>query len=163
MTIATDEFKKALQYWSSGVTVITTQSPSFGLQGMTASSFSSVSMEPPQILVCINKSVSMVEGINESGFFAINILNTEQETTSNLFSNPDTYADRFSTTPYEQGNIGAPLLTESLVSIECTVVEQVSAASHWILIGAVQNTVQRSGEPLLYYKAGYRRIAAQHE
>jgi flavin reductase (DIM6/NTAB) family NADH-FMN oxidoreductase RutF len=160
VTIAADEFKMALQNWASGVTVITTQSQSFGLQGMTASSFSSVSMEPPQILVCINKSVSTVDGITESGIFAINILNTEQETTSNLFSNPNSYADRFSTTAHEPGKTGAPLLTESMISIECTVVEQVSAASHWILIGEVQNTVQRSGEPLLYYKAAYRQIAS---
>lgn len=158
MTIASDEFKKALQYWASGVTVVTTKSPSFGLQGMTASSFSSVSMKPPQVLVCVNKNVSIADGISQSGIFSINILNSEQPAVSNLFANPDSYDDRFSSTPYELGKTGAPLLTESLVSIECSVVELVSAASHWIIIGAVENTVFRSGEPLLYYKAVYRQI-----
>lgn len=158
MAITDDEFKQALQSWASGVTVVTTQSPSSGLQGMTASSFSSVSMDPPQILVCINKSVSTAEGIGESGHFAVNILTTEQESVSNLFANPNSYADRFSTTPYELGSTGAPILTESLASIECSVVEQISAASHWIIVGAVEHTVIRSGEPLLYYKAGYRHI-----
>lgn len=158
MTITANEFKNALQYWASGVTVVTTESESFGLLGMTASSFSSVSMEPPQILVCVNKTVSSAEGINESGVFAVNILTSEQEAVSNLFANPSSYADRFSSTPHEPGKTGAPLLTESMASIECTVVEQISAASHWIIIGEVQNTVLRSGDPLLYYKAGYRQL-----
>ena len=158
MAIAADEFRNALQYWASGVTIVTAQCPSLGFLGMTASSFSSVSMDPPQILVCINKDVSTAEAINESGAFAINILTSQQEAISNLFANPSSYADRFSATMHEAGKTGAPLLTESLASIECTVVEQVSAVSHWIIIGAVQNTVIRPGEPLLYYKTGYREL-----
>lgn len=159
MTIASDEFKMAMKCWVSGVTVVTTQSRSFGLQGMTASSFSSVSMEPPQILVCVNKNVSTADGINESGIFAINILNTEQQAVSNLFANPDSYADRFSVSPHQLGKIGVPLLSESMASIECSVVELISAASHWIILGAVENTILRAGEPLLYYQASYRQIA----
>lgn len=158
MAINGKEFKQALQNWASGITIVTTQSKSFGLQGMTVSSFSSVSMEPPQVLVCINQSVSTGGGLKESGVFTINILSSEQQSTSNLFANPNKYEERFVNTPYTLGQNGAPLLTESLASLECTVIEQIAVGTHWIIIGEIQKTHLNHGDPLLYYKAGYRLI-----
>lgn len=147
-----------MQYWASGVTIVTARSKSLGLLGMTASSFSSVSVTPPQVLVCVNKSVSTIDGIEESGVFAINILTTKQEDVSNLFANPSSYANRFEVTPHETGKTGVPLLTESLASIECIVVKQISATSHWIVIGEVQYSVLRCGKPLLYYQTSYQQL-----
>ncbi|MGR8933133.1 MAG: flavin reductase family protein [Gammaproteobacteria bacterium] len=158
MAIDADQFKKALQCWASGVTVVTTKSHSFGIQGMTVSAFSSVSAEPPQVLVCLNRSVATSEGIGESGVFAVNILGAGQTAVSNMFAGGGDHHERFASVAWELGEGGAPLLTESMASLSCKVVEKIAAGTHWIVIGEVQQTVLREGEPLLYYKGGYRHL-----
>ncbi len=158
MTVSADDFKNALQLWASGVTVVTTQSKKFGVQGMTVSAFSSVSVEPPQILVCINDRADTGDGIVESQCFAVNVLTTEQQDTSNQFAGGSSQQQRFADTDWSIGVTGAPLLNSSLMSLDCTVVEKVRAGTHWIIIGEVQACVCRSGEPLLYYRGAYRQL-----
>ena len=95
MTVSTDEFKNALRLWASGVTVVTTQSEHYGVQGMTVSAFSSVSVEPPLILVCINTNADTGDGIFTSGSFAVNVLTSEQQNTSNQFAGRSSQVQRF--------------------------------------------------------------------
>lgn len=159
MTVSVDDFKNALQLWASGVTVVTTQSEQFGVQGMTATAFSSVSVNPPQILVCINQSADTGQGIFTSGCFAVNVLKSGQQTTSNQFAGGSSQEQRFADTDWQAGVTGAPVLTDSLMSLECTLVDKVLAGTHWIIIGEVQQAVCREGEPLLYYRGGYRQLA----
>lgn len=158
MTVNADEFKTALQLWASGVTVVTTKSEHLGILGMTATSFSSVSLDPPQILVCIADTAETGEGIQESRYFAVNILSSVQESVSNQFAGGASMEDRFSAVSWKKGVSGSPVLNDSLVSIECKVMQQVRAGTHWIIIGEVQNKICRSGDPLLYFKSGYRKI-----
>jgi len=159
MTVSIDDFKKALQLWASGVTVVTTYSEQFGLQGMTATAFSSVSVDPPQILVCINDAADTGSGIQESGYFAVNILKSDQQEISNQFAGGASQEQRFDNTSWTPGITGAPILTNSLMSLDCKVVEKVRAGTHWIIIAEVQDCICRSGEPLLYYCGAYRNIA----
>jgi flavin reductase (DIM6/NTAB) family NADH-FMN oxidoreductase RutF len=159
MTVSADDFKKALQLWASGVTVVTTNSEKFGTQGMTVTAFSSVSVSPPQILVCINESADTGEGIEESQCFAVNILSSEQQQISNHFSGGCSQQERFENTRWSTASTGAPILDESLVSLDCSVVEKVHAGTHWIIIGEIKASICRSGEPLLYYRGGYRQLA----
>ena len=159
MTINATEFKQAMQLWASGITVITTQSEQHGLQGMTVSAFSSVSAEPALVLCCLNGAADTVVGIDASQSFAVNVLACTQETTSNQFSGGCDYDARFANNPWHTAVTGAPLLTESLMSLDCKLVEKVQAGSHWIVIGEIQACEIRSGEPLLYYRAGYRQLA----
>ena len=163
MTISAAEFKQALQLWASGVTVMTTQSEQHGLQGMTVSAFSSVSAEPALILCCVNGAADTVEGIDDSQCFAVNILTTAQQNTSNQFAGGCSHEERFASNPWHTAITGAPLLSESLMSLDCKLVEKVQAGSHWILIGEVQACESRNGEPLLYYRAGYRELATTDE
>lgn len=159
MTVNTDHFKEALRLWASGVTVVTAKTESFGVQGMTATSFSSVSAEPAQILVCINESADTAQGIKEGGAFAVNILNSHQENVSNQFAGGSSQQQRFDNVSWSEGVTGAPVLDDSLVSIECKLVQQVLAGTHWIMIGEVENVICRSGTPLLYYKSSYQSLA----
>ena len=159
MTVSVDDFKKALQLWASGVTVVTTSSEKFGVQGMTVTAFTSVSVDPPQILVCINDSADTGVGIQESQSFAVNVLNVDQQDLSNQFAGGSSQLQRFENTDWEAGITGAPILTKSLMSLECKVVEKVLAGTHWIIIGEVQACICRSGEPLLYYCGAYRQLA----
>ena len=159
MTVSADDFKKALQLWASGVTVVTTSSEKFGVQGMTVSAFSSVSVNPPLVLVCINDAADTGEGIKESQCFAVNVLTSYQQDISNQFAGGSNQQLRFENTDWKAGVTGAPILNESLMSLDCKVVEKILAGTHWIIIGAVQECVCRSGEPLLYFCGAYRQLA----
>jgi len=158
MTVSVDDFKKALQLWASGVTVVTTNSLKFGVQGMTVTAFTSVSVDPPQILVCINDAADTGSGISESQCFAVNILTADQQDLSNQFAGGSSQQQRFQNTDWKAGVTGAPILNNSLMSLDCKVVEKVRAGTHWIIIGEVQDSVCRSGEPLLYYCGAYRQL-----
>lgn len=159
MTINADEFKQALQNWASGVTVVTTNSTLHGPLGMTATSFSSVSLQPPQVLVCLNDSALTATGVAENGYFAVNILSDEQKQISNLFAGGASEQDRFASVAWKEGINGIPVLTETIASLQCKVVDQVRAGTHWIVVGEVQGTDSRSGEPLLYFRAEYKKLS----
>ncbi|WP_340121776.1 flavin reductase family protein [Methylobacter svalbardensis] len=161
MTVGVDDFKKAMQLWTSGVTVVTTHSEKFGIQGMTVTAFSSVSINPPQILVCLNESADTGAGIKQSQHFAVNILSSTQQDVSNQFAGGSNQQQRFENTPWTAGTTGAPILDNSLMSLECKVIEEVRAGTHWIIIGEVQDCVCREGEPLLYYRGNYQQLMPQ--
>jgi len=159
MAVNADDFKNALQLWASGVTVVTTHSEKYGAQGMTVTAFSSVSVNPPQILVCLNGSADTGEGIAESECFAVNVLSAEQQDLSGQFAGGSSQEQRFASTDWQHGITGAPILTASLMSLDCKVVDKVRAGTHWIVIGEVQEAICREGTPLLYYRGGYRFLA----
>jgi flavin reductase (DIM6/NTAB) family NADH-FMN oxidoreductase RutF len=159
MSADVDDFKKAMQLWASGVAVVTTQSEKFGIQGMTVTAFSSVSISPPQILVCINEAADTFAGIQESQSFAVNVLNSSHQAISNQFAGGSSQEQRFESTPWTAGTTGSPVLDDSIMSLECHMVEKIHAGSHWIIIGEVQNCLHRSGEPLIYFKSGYHELA----
>jgi len=159
MAVTPEEFKKALQLWASGVAVVTSQSDTFGLRGMTVTAFSSVSAEPPQILVCLNQSADTGENIDQNGRFAVNILSENQQDDSNNFSGGSSQEERFANASWSLGVTGVPLLDDSLMSLECKVIEKVRAGTHWIVVGEIDVVTCRSGEPLLYFLGNYRQLA----
>ncbi len=155
MAIDEHGFKDALKLWASGVTVVTSNSEKHGLKGMTATSFSSVSLEPPQILVCINKTTDTGDAVLETNSFAVNILNSEQQEVSNQFAGGASQKERFANVNWHEGKTGAPVFDDALASIECKVVEKILAGTHWIIIGEVQNATCNSSKPLLYFDSTY--------
>ena len=159
MSVDASQFKNALKLWASGVTVVTAQSEQ-GPKGMTATSFSSVSVDPPQILVCLNQSSETGAVVLNQQSFAVNILSSEQQTISNEFAGATNQEQRFEKVAWQAGDNGAPLLTEALVSLECKLVQEIKSGTHWIVIGEVQKSICRSGEPLLYYSGAYRELSA---
>jgi len=158
MLVSADEFKQSLQRWASGVTVVTTQAEGEEPRGMTVTSFASVSLSPPQILVCLNDSAETGESIKKSGIFVVNILASNQESVSNNFAGGNSMQERFSATSWTNGVTGTPVLDDSLASLECGVVQEMRAGTHWVIVGEVKNVICRSGSPLLYYGAGYRKL-----
>ena len=159
MAVNDQEFKNALKLWASGVTVVTSKTEQHGIKGMTATSFSSVSLEPPQILVCISQSADTCEVMLEGKHFAVNILNTSQQDISNQFAGGSSQEERFANVPWHEGVSGSPVLDEALATIECKVVQQVLAGTHWVIIGEVEKVTCNSGEPLLYYNSAYCELA----
>jgi len=158
MTVNREDFKNGLKLWASGVAVVTTKSETFGIQGMTVTAFSSVSVDPPLILVCLNDSADTGDGIRESQNFAVNFLNAGQEAVSNQFAGGCSQQQRFENISWSEAASGAPVIDTCLASLDCKVSQQVRAGTHWIIIGEVQEVVCRSGEPLLYYSSAYRQL-----
>jgi flavin reductase (DIM6/NTAB) family NADH-FMN oxidoreductase RutF len=158
MAINDQDFKNALKLWASGVAVVTTKTKEFGPQGMTVTSFTSVSLTPHQILVCIHQHAETEKGIATGKCFAVNILNVEQEKVSNQFSGGCHQTQRFESILWHEGVTSSPIFNESLVSIECSVAKKILSGSHWVIIGDVQQVNYRKGEPLLYYNSAYRGL-----
>lgn len=163
MAVGEHEFKNALKLWASGVTIVTTKTENLTLKGMTATSFSSVSLEPPQILVCINNLAGTGKAVLKQKYFAVNILKAGQQEIANKFSSTISQEERFSNLNWYEGKIGSPIVTDALVSVECTVVQQTLAGTHWIIIGEVQNIYYHSGgepldKPLLYFNSAYCKL-----
>ena len=157
MPVDQDAFKEALRGWASGVTVVTSRSGD-KVHGMTVSAFSSVSADPPLVLVCANRSSKTHEIIEEGGVFAVNILASHQSEVSSVFASSKHEDSRLERVHWVEGSTGAPLISEALASLECTVTSTHREGSHTIYVGRVKSVILSDAEPLLYYKGGYRSL-----
>jgi flavin reductase (DIM6/NTAB) family NADH-FMN oxidoreductase RutF len=156
MTIEQDLFRAVLGRFASGVTIVTTQDAEGRDYGMTVSAFSSLSLDPPLVLVCIDHGASLWPVLRHAPHFAINILASSQEALSRRFSSRD--GDRFEGVGYTRGSSGVALLDDTLAAVECTVTTRVEQGDHTILIGTVEFGVARDLQPLLYYRGGYASL-----
>jgi flavin reductase (DIM6/NTAB) family NADH-FMN oxidoreductase RutF len=155
-------FKNNLSHWASGVTVVTTK---VGEQyvGITASSFSSVSLTPPQILICVARKLHTYQAIQESGFFAVNILNTTQVAWGMRFAGmiPE-ITDRFEGIALTTAVTGAPILPEVLGWLDCQVRHAYEGGDHIIFVGeVVAGSSEHRGMPLLYYNRNWRQLSEE--
>jgi flavin reductase (DIM6/NTAB) family NADH-FMN oxidoreductase RutF len=157
MPLDPDEFKQALRRWASGVTVVTAKAGD-EIRGMTVSAFSSVSADPPLVLVCANRSSRTHGTILRAGRFNVNILGREQESLSGRFASSDTEESRFEGVPYRLGELGAPVLEGALATLECTVASSHEEGSHTIYIGHVKACHVTDTEPLVYFQGSYREL-----
>lgn len=159
MSIEQAEFRQALRHFASGVTVITTQDQG-QLHGTTISSFCSLSLQPPLILICIDVRATIHNLIVKSGVFGVNILDESAEEVSRHFARQ--IPNKFASVPYTPGRTGVPLLENALASLECRVTTRYPGGDHTIFIGEVIATyVQPQGQPLLFYRSQYGRFSAE--
>ncbi len=126
--------------------------------GMTVNSFTSVSLEPPLVLVCIDHKARIRDHFLTSEFFAINILRESQEDLSSRFARPG--EDRFGRVEWYAGETGMPLLPDALATLECAVFQRAEAGDHTILIGEVVSATRHEGRPLIYFSSGYRGLSS---
>ena len=159
MPVSNEEFRSALGRFVSGVTVVTTLDKENQPVGITVSAFSSVSLEPPLVLACIEKRASVHDYLSEGTHFAVNILAEDQEQLSRRFSSKD--QDRFNGTGYREGATGAPLLEGALAYIECRVVHAFPGGDHTIVVGEVESVSVADHRPLAYYRGGYTQLASR--
>ncbi|MEZ4319312.1 MAG: flavin reductase family protein [Myxococcota bacterium] len=156
-----DGFKDALACWCSGVSVVTTRSTDGLMYGLTVSSFSSVSLDPPLVLVCINNSNRFPAMVEDGGSFAVSILHTGQEEASNYFARRGR-APTFDFTEiagdYTPG--GRPIVKGAMAWLGCELHQAVEAGDHTILIGRVVETHASDGQPLMYFRRAYRTVTS---
>jgi flavin reductase (DIM6/NTAB) family NADH-FMN oxidoreductase RutF len=157
MPVSKDEFRTALSRFVSGVTVVTTVGEDDRPAGITVSAFSSLSLEPPLVLACIDKRASLHDCLTEGKHFAVNILAHDQEHLSRRFASKD--QDRFDGAGYREGVSGAPLLEGALAYIECRVVHVYPGGDHTIVVGEVEATSGGDHKPLAYFRGGYSQLS----
>lgn len=153
-----DTFRRACARFATGITVATVLSPDGVPFGMTANSFTSVSCNPPLILVCVDYRSSILPHFRAAEYFGINILTETQRDYSVRFSQRQ--PDRFDGIDWRRGEHGVPLLAGSLAAMECSIYETVEAGDHAIFIAEVVRAEFCDGNPLLYFGSSYRRITA---
>lgn len=160
MPIDASTFRKALGQFASGVTVVTTNHDG-AAYGMTASSFTSVSLDPPLVLFCADKRARTGEKVGEAGCFAINVLAEHQRPLSDLFAGKGTEEDRSDKLlrDFVLAETGAPVLNDALVWLDCRVDRVIDAGDHIIYVGlVVASNVRGEDRPLVYWHGNYRRL-----
>ena len=156
MPINKDEFRAALGRFASGVTVVTTRDASGRLHGITVSAFCSVSLEPPLVLVCIEKSAGSHHAFQAGKAFVVNLLAAGQQHISDRFASR--VSDKFAGVVYRSGIEDLPVLDDALANLECVLKYSYDAGDHTIFVGEIENARISDGEPLIYFHGSYRKI-----
>jgi flavin reductase (DIM6/NTAB) family NADH-FMN oxidoreductase RutF len=154
--ISPDDFRKVLGHFASGLTVITTCDADGRPTGLTASAFTSVSLDPPLILVCVAHKSQSYPAMMDRGRFAVNFLRSEQEDISRRFAT--SRLDKFDGVPHRMTELGLPVLTEALAHVECVTVNKYVEGDHTVFIGRVEDCGTSDGTPLLYFRGTYARL-----
>lgn len=149
----TRELRNAFGSFTTGVTVIATCEADGTPRGFTANSFSSVSLDPPLLLVCISNSAFSLGVFKEAPFFSVNVLEQSQRDVSRVFASQA--MDKFDHVPWEHGRENVPLLSGSLARFVCETEHQIDAGDHAILLGKVKDFDYRDGTPLSYFRGQY--------
>ncbi len=157
MSLDSDLFRSVLGRFASGVTVVTTRDAEGRDHGMTVSAFASLSLVPPQILVCIDRQASVHAMLTGAEWMVVNILSATQEPLSRRFSHLEAMA-RFDGIGFTRATHGAPILDDVLAHLECRIVQRLESGDHTILIGEVESADARDERPLLYYRGGYAQL-----
>ena len=156
MPIDKNELRRVMGHFATGVTIITTHASSGELHGLTANAFSSVSLTPPLVLVCVDKKSESYPCFDDSKIFTVNILGDDQEMLSRKFAVSG--GEKFQGVAYRLGANGAPILEGALAYLECRVIDACQGGDHTVYIGEVEEAETREGKPLLFFRGGYRSI-----
>ena len=155
MSMDDAQFKLAMSHFASGVTVVTTEHEGKPF-GMTVAAFSSLSLHPPLVLVCIEKTVKTHDAIAGAGKFGVSILNSRQADVSNRFASRS--EDKFAGTEIVKGELGVPLIAGAITRLECRVSSKLEGGDHTIFVGEVVEATTSEAAPLVYFRSGYREL-----
>jgi flavin reductase (DIM6/NTAB) family NADH-FMN oxidoreductase RutF len=153
------DLRKALGQFATGVTVVTTRMPDGRRVGVTANSFSSLSLDPPLVLWSVSRGAPSFADFMSAGHFAVNVLGAGQHHLSRQFSTP--LPDKFVGVAYRDGIGAVPVLEGTIASFECRSVRQYEGGDHVILVGEVERYTRTDGEPLVFH-CGCYRVATRH-
>ena len=155
-------FIRAMRGTATGVNVVTTDG-SAGRFGLTVSAFSSVSAEPPTVLVCINRRSPACRAVRENRVFCVNVLSAGQHPVADTFSGNTAGGQSydFNTGSWAVSRAGSPLLGNSVASFDCTLESAIDAGTHTIFIGAVRVVEHHNTGPLIYTNGSYRRACSE--
>jgi flavin reductase (DIM6/NTAB) family NADH-FMN oxidoreductase RutF len=161
MSVAAADLRRLYGYFPTGVTIVTCRvGPR--THGITVNSFTSLSLDPPLVLVCIDRTTIAYQMIPEAGTFAINFLGETQRRICDYFAKrlaPDPN-DEFAEIPHRLGASGAPLVDGAVATIECRLIERYPGGDHDIFVGEVIDAAIRADDlPLVFYRGRFPRLA----
>jgi flavin reductase (DIM6/NTAB) family NADH-FMN oxidoreductase RutF len=155
-TIEQHHFRRVCSKYATGITILTVLDSRGTPQGMTVNSFTSVSLSPPLILVCIDRETSILSHFQPGTRFGVNVLHEEQKELSTWFARSG--HDRFSGLEWTPGQTGAPVLPEVLATMECEVTQIVEVGDHAVVFGEALHATWREGQPLIYFNSSYQSL-----
>ena len=158
MPVTSEEFRTALSRFPSGVTVVTTRDNEERFHGITVSAFCSLSLEPPRVLICIEKTTGSHEALMASRAFVVNMLGAGQREVSERFAS--TIDNKFDGMDLDAGLDGIPVLLGCIASLECRVTSSYDGGDHSIFVGEVERATVYDGDPILYFRGDYRALSA---
>jgi flavin reductase (DIM6/NTAB) family NADH-FMN oxidoreductase RutF len=156
LPVTSEEFRRACGRFATGVTIASVLDEAGAPHGLTVNSFTSVSLEPPLILISLGHAVTAIQHFRASKYFGINILTVDQRHLSDRFARKG--HDRFDGLEWKSGVTGAPLLAGMLATIECAVYRIVPMGDHDLFVGEVVQARVAEGHPLLYFASNYRHL-----
>jgi flavin reductase (DIM6/NTAB) family NADH-FMN oxidoreductase RutF len=156
LSVSADDFRRACGRFATGVCIATVLDREGTPHGLTVSSFTSVSLDPPLVLICLGHAVTMIDAFRGASHFGLNVLSAEQRDLSDRFARKG--YDRFDGLAWERGATGAPLLPGALAQMELASHQRITSGDHDIFVGRMVRANVAEGDPLLYYTGGYREI-----
>lgn len=155
-TFTSSEFRQALGNYATGVAIISARVADGDLVGITANSFASVSLDPPLVLWSVDKSSSQCDVFVNCEYFAVHILQEDQQQLARMFSDDD--ADKFNGLVIERGVADLPLISECSVVLQCKVAKVYEEGDHFILVGEVVDVRAENVDPLVFFSGSYTRL-----
>lgn len=159
-TITPDEFRRACGLWATGVSIVTTVDAAGKPYGLTMNAVTSLSLDPPMFIVCVDNNSDTLAPMRDSRVFCINVLASTQQDISNRFAKKG--EDKFNSVSHARGATGAPVLDGVLLAIECKIDSIVAGGDHQIMLGELHRVVSNEVpgvEPLLYFGGRYAALA----
>jgi flavin reductase (DIM6/NTAB) family NADH-FMN oxidoreductase RutF len=155
--VLSDEFRRACGRFATGVAIAGAMDANGVPHGLTVNSFSSVSLDPPLILICLGHAIAAIDVFREARHFGLSVLRANQRSLSERFAAP--LDNRFDSLAWRKGRTGAPLLDDALAQIECATARRVSVGDHDIFVGEMIAAAVEEGEPLIYFASQYRTLS----
>jgi flavin reductase (DIM6/NTAB) family NADH-FMN oxidoreductase RutF len=158
MAIETQELRRVMGHFATGVTVITTTDQSGNPNGLTANAFMSLSLSPPLVLISVDKGATCYGCFALQNGFTVNFLSEDQEEISRRFATKG--ADKFADLKWHAGSNGAAIIDGALGFVECKITEAHDGGDHTIVVGEIINVQATGDRPLLFFKGKYQRLPA---
>jgi flavin reductase (DIM6/NTAB) family NADH-FMN oxidoreductase RutF len=165
MSATQEDFRRAMAYFATGVTVITVDYQG-EVQGMTANAFTSVSLDPMLVLVCVDHKARTHAHLHAKKRFGINVLSEQQRVIAEHYARIDrdpARTEEESGAKFDRTHHGTPVLHGALAYLECRLQTAQDAGDHTIFIAEVEDALVRGGKPLLFFQSGYRAIGPEVE
>jgi flavin reductase (DIM6/NTAB) family NADH-FMN oxidoreductase RutF len=156
MAIDARELRNVMGNFATGVTIITTKDGTGKPFGLTANAFSSLSLDPPLLLICVDKKVDCYACFDESKVFAVNFLSEGQDQLSTRFATKG--IEKFEGVPYKVGELGVALLDGAMAHLECKVANAYEGGDHTIYVGEIESATVLGDRPLLFFRGKYYKL-----
>jgi len=157
--VSPERFRDALAAYATGVTIVTALGPN-GPSGATANAVTSLSLEPPMMLACLDRDSRTLDAVRAAGRFGVNALAAGQEELARRFARKDPEPAKWEGTEWSESG-GSPRLPDALVWVACELRDLIEGGDHLILTGTVLETGSQEGMPLIFHRGAYRDLLAE--